>query len=213
MTETIATTGLGMTDWVSNLTHVPRPITAKVLSVRNKHWKNLLDSKTNATEQEQVMAQGIVALFEMHAMRIENIHSGHVVKTFNRDLTKLVPAQGDRRPEITIMERYGRVFQNLLRTWFDEGYCASVLFFEPDATVKVAVTAWKFTGMKPESTGSDEVKRDLTTVAAAVQYTIPFSFNTCYHDVDTTAQGQAIVDEMYLTNANPNLAPLFEKKE
>jgi hypothetical protein len=192
--------------FVAGSVHVPRPLKVKVTSIRRKH-REVLATPVDISEEDRKMSQAIVAFFEMYPIRITNLFTGHVVS--KDELTmgrRLKPLQGDRRPEITVCERYGRAFQTLLRRWAECDYSADVMFYEPDSTEQLAVTAWKFSGMYPGTTGTDEVVRDLTSVGKPFEYTVPIEFAHCDHSDHVTEQASKIVAEINAMNANPNLA-------
>jgi hypothetical protein len=200
--------------FVANVPHIPRPLCAKVLRITNKASKNLLAADVENTEEEEAMARGIVAFLEVYAKSITNVWSGHYVD--HRVMTPaMLPNQRTNPPRVSVVERNGRVFQNLLYAWFNKGYSADVLFYEPDATNTTAVLAWRFTKMRPNSTGGDEVVLNLSEAGKPIEFTVGLNFFECAHDESARLEADEVLKQFGkqfgAINANPDLAPVFDK--
>jgi hypothetical protein len=137
------------------------------------------------------------------------------------------------QPVFTLDEKYGRPFQTFLGDWITYGlmdpntkvanigtmtnkptdmladqYAATMIFIEPDPTHQKVVKSWLCTNMFPKGTGDIVGSRDLTAAMQMSQLSIEFSALTQVGTgVDIFAQ--KLLDNIIITNANPNLRPAF----
>ena len=137
-------------------------------------------------------------------------------------------------PEFVLVDKYGRPFQSFIYEWITnligdpdtkvpniatlagnkptdllpDMYTATMLFFEPDPTFTTIVKAWLTTNMAPKSTGAVTGKRDITSAMESSEITIPFT-GISSSSLGVRLFAQQILDQINLTNANPNLAPAF----
>lgn len=84
----------------------------------------------------------------------------------------------------------------------------TVLFIEPDPTHKRVVHAWLSTNMRPKTSGEVVANRDLTTGGETVSYSVEFTALT-QEGLGVRLMAQRYLDELNLTNVNPNLRPAF----
>lgn len=140
-------------------------------------------------------------------------------------------------PSHTFVERIGMPIQNFISQWIDYGiinpdtkvalastlpgarvninewlaerYSATCLYFEADATFTKVTKAWICTNMYPKGTGSIEGKRDLTTGGEINTLTIEFTALSLSNTLGVKLFAQNILNQINITNANPNLRPSF----
>lgn len=138
------------------------------------------------------------------------------------------------QPVFGFDEKYGMPIQLFLRDWITYGlmdpdtkvanigtlangrptdmladqYAATMLFVEPDPTHRKVVKSWLSTNMFPKLTGDILGSRDIGSAMQLQQLSIEFSAITQSGiGVDTFAQ--KLLDNINITNANPNLRPAF----
>jgi hypothetical protein len=137
-------------------------------------------------------------------------------------------------PQFVFVEKYGRPIQTFLYEWITnligdpdtkvpniatlagnkptdllpDMYTCTCLFFEPDPTFSTVVKAWLTTNMAPKGTGDITGKRDLASAMESSDLTIDFT-GISQSSLGVRQFAQSILDNINLTNANPNLAPAF----
>lgn len=205
--DTVINTDLA--EFVANRVHIPRPLQARVLSI-TKNGVEILNSVAVPPHEGEELAKAIQYIFEALAMRLTNVWTG---QNFDQATGKFTPAQGTRQPVLSVIERYGSPVAVLLNTWIQRRLNVELLFYEPDTTFTQVIHAWQFSGVLPTSTGSNEVKRDLSMKPEAAVYDVPLSWTDMVYDAQALVRAQGVLDDINLMNANPNLAPAFPKKD
>ena len=84
----------------------------------------------------------------------------------------------------------------------------TVLAFEPDPTYTKVMKAWLTTNMFPKSTGEITGKRELSSAKSGLELTVDFTAIS-QSSLGVRLFAQAILNNIIITNANPNLAPAF----
>lgn len=84
----------------------------------------------------------------------------------------------------------------------------STIAFEPDPTFQYVLKAWLTTGIMPKMTGDITGKRDIQNAMESGELSIDFT-GTSASGLGVQMFAQSILDNINLTNANPNLAPAF----
>ena len=100
-----------------------------------------------------------------------------------------------------------------LSNWKDElytpeYYTATVLYFEPDITMRHVVEAWLCTNMAPKGNGEVVGKRDLTAAGEAKDIAIEFTSITMYNE-PVRRLAQSILNEMTTIKVDPHQLPMF----
>jgi hypothetical protein len=98
--------------------------------------------------------------------------------------------------------------QTLPTDWLADWYTMSMAFIEPDPTHTRCLKCWICTNMMPDGTGEIIGKRDLTAPGEISTLTVKFTALTQFN-LGTLAYGQALLNEINIRNANPNLRPPF----
>lgn len=148
------------------------------------------------------------------------------------DFTNVTRAQ--TVPVSTFTDLYGRPIQQFLHDWITyliadpdtkvpmlstvsgkaptdllaDMYSATMLFYEPDPTHTKVAKAWLTTNMFPKSTGDILGKRDLTAAGEALEISVEWTGLT-QTGMGVVNFAQQLVDNIILTNANPNLRQAF----
>lgn len=137
-------------------------------------------------------------------------------------------------PVHTVDEKYGRPFTELFDSWItnlimdpetkvpgilnqenvvvkdllNDYFSASVLYIEPDPTMRKVVHAWYVTNMYPQAGASREGGRDLTSSKEDLSIDITFTGLTQV-GIEVNNFAQLMLDSMNLANVSPNLRPVF----
>lgn len=137
-------------------------------------------------------------------------------------------------PVFGMVDKYGRPMQNFLEQWITmlimdpdskvpgiatlpgvkptdmlaDMYGATMLFYETDPTATIVSKAWLTTNMYPTTTGDIVGKRDLSSAGETSELSIKFT-GVSQVGLGVRSFAQTLLDEMNLTNANPNLRPAF----
>lgn len=185
------------------------------------------------------------AMIELHAQSWEGFNSGLTVATAesavggaNEMLETPVNVTRERsNPQCTVIDLYGRPFQNLLHDWItyligdpetktpmlttiadvnpadmlSDIYGMTMLSWEPDPTNTKVAKAWLSTAMYPKATGDILGKRDLTNGFEHSELNIQWT------GVTQTGAGvvdfaQSVMDRLVIKNANPMMRQAFLDK-
>ncbi len=138
------------------------------------------------------------------------------------------------QPVFGFDEKYGMPIQTFLHDWITYGlmdpetkvanigtlangrptdmladqYAATMLFIEPDPTHRKVVKSWLSTNMFPKMTGDILGSRDISSAMQLSQLSIEFSAIT-QRGIGVDVFAQKLLDNINITNANPNLRPAF----
>jgi len=93
-----------------------------------------------------------------------------------------------------------------------EYYTATVLYFEPDITMRSIVEAWLCTNMAPKGNGEVVGKRDLTSGGEVKEIAIEFTSITMYNE-PVRRLAQSILDEMTTIKVDPHQLPMFVSED
>jgi len=137
-------------------------------------------------------------------------------------------------PVFTFDEKFGRPIQTFLENWIVYGmmdpdtkyamvntlsgtkvdnmlpdqYTGTILAFEADPSFRWITKSWVTTNFMPKSNGDVIGKRDLTSPSETLELSIEFT-GVSTSSLGTNIFAQKILDNINLTNANPNLKPSF----
>lgn len=222
-----------LSQFVSNSAYVQRPLVALLMEAPvgfqflpdPDFWVGALKALIEMHPKSiSGLARGITLDF------VENAVSGG--GEIQQDVTDIKRARS--APSFTYVEKYGRPIQNfweqmLLMLVGDpdtkvpgiatlggarptdllpDMYSFTTLFFEPDPTFSTVVKAWLTTNMLPMSTGDITAKRELSSAMDTNEFTIEFT-GLSQSSMGVMMFAQSILDQINMTNANPNLAPAF----
>ena len=149
-----------------------------------------------------------------------------------QDITNVTRARVT--PTFTWTDMYGRPMQHFLYDWITylmadadskvpmlstiaglkpndrlaDMYAATALFYEPDPTHTKVAKAWLTCNMYPKGTGDIIGKRDLTSPGEYADLSIEFTGLT-QTGLGVVAFAQAMLDQINIANANPNLRNAF----
>lgn len=226
-------------EWISNQAYVRRNVIPILLEVPRffqfmpspDSWIAALKSLVEVHPRSiEGLNAGLTVAFEDHPVG----GGGEVQQEF----TKVTRERSE--PTFTFIEKYGMPVQLLLDSWIRYGladpetgfsllttlangqqlpsdyladwYTMSMAFIEPDPTHTRCLKCWICSNMMPDGTGEIIGKRDLTAPGEISTLTVKFTALTQFN-LGTLAYGQAILNEINLRNANPNLRPPFINRD
>lgn len=228
-----------LNEWISNQAYVRRNVIPVLLEVPRffqfmpdtpswiKSLKSLVEVHCRSIEG---LNAGLTVAFEDHPVG----GAGEVQQEF----TKVTRERSE--PTFTFIEKYGMPIQTFLDSWIRYGmadpetgfsllttlangqtlpsdyladwYTMSMAFIEPDPTHTRCLKCWICSNMMPDGTGEIIGKRDLTAPGEISTLTVKFTALTQFN-LGTLAYGQALLNEINLRNANPNLRPPFINRD
>ena len=223
-----------LAEWVNNQAYVQRNLICLLIEAPlgfqylpdPEFWNGALKALVE-THPKQISGMAAGLTVDWGA---ENAVSGG--GEMQQDFTDIKRAR--TQPQFTWVEKYGRPIQTFLYEWITnligdpdtkvpniatligdkptdllaDMYSATCLFFEPDPTHTTVVKAWLTTNMAPMSTGDITGKRDLSSAMDQNELSIEFT-GLSQSSLGVRLFAQAILDNINLANANPNLAPAF----
>lgn len=228
-----------LNEWISNQAYVRRNLIPVLLEVpRFFHYMPNTDSWILALKSLvevhcrsiEGLNAGLTVAFEDHPVG----GAGEVQQEF----TKVTRERSE--PTFTFIEKYGMPIQTFLESWIRYGmadpetgyalvatlangqalpsdwladwYSMSMAFIEPDPTHTRCLKCWICSNMMPDGTGEIIGKRDLTAPGEISTLTVKFTALSQFN-LGTLAYGQALLNEINLRNANPNLRPPFVNRD
>jgi len=98
--------------------------------------------------------------------------------------------------------------ENAPDDWLADQYTFTVMYVEPDVTLKKPVKAWLVTNMMPDTTGDITGKRNLTEAKSVLDLSVNFG-GIALSNWGVLQTAQSILDKVNFVNSNPYSRPAF----